>query len=332
MPGVLPEDFGAGAHWSWRGEAVKVDGPTDILVLGDAHGRQDMRDRAAKVVKKLVGATLANRPIHQVDTDSVLGHKNIVLTDGRNSYIMTLIDTPDGYPLAMFIDDVPPQGVDHWVVDVEQTMPRVVRKAPTSGIICFTGNTFLEGPDDPIEVNKLRPGDKILTRDSGLQAIQWVGRRRITGARLHIMPHLRPVRIKAGALDQASPCREVPVSPYHRILVKGRVAQDLFNTDEVLVAAKDLVNGRTIYHESRVAEVTYYHILFAQHEVMQADGVWCESFHPAHMDLSSLDSEEQSALYMQFPNLQEDVYSYGDTARRSLNTSEAALLQYAKTA
>ena len=46
------------------------------------------------------------------------------------------------------------------------------------------------------------------------------------------MPRLRPIRIRAGALGVERPDQELLVSPEHRMLVKGDVAQSLFNVPE----------------------------------------------------------------------------------------------------
>ena len=56
--------------------------------------------------------------------------------------------------------------------------------------------------------------------------------------------------------------------------------QALFNTPEVLVAAGDLANGRTILPDATVREVTYIHLMLANHQVLWANGVETESFHP----------------------------------------------------
>ena len=44
----------------------------------------------------------------------------------------------------------------------------------------------------------------------------------MTGARLYAMPHLRPIRFRAGALGQGRPEDDLLVSPQHRMLVQGR--------------------------------------------------------------------------------------------------------------
>jgi hypothetical protein len=125
------------------------------------------------------------------------------------------------------------------------------------------------------------------------------------------------------------PDEDLIVSPQHRLLVKGAVAQDLFNTPEVLVAAKDLINGETITVDLKLREVTYVHLLFDRHQVMWANGVETESFHPASAALSTLDDGDRARLLATHPELEFDPHTYGSFARRNLSASEAAILAHA---
>ena len=75
----------------------------------------------------------------------------------------------------------------------------------SGGVICFTPGTRIRTPDGLVLVEDLREGDRVQTKDDGAQEIMWKGSRRMTGACMFAMPHLRPVRIKAGALGVERP-------------------------------------------------------------------------------------------------------------------------------
>ena len=130
------------------------------------------------------------------------------------------------------------------------------------------------------------------------------------------------------ALGVERPDQDLLVSPDHRMLLRGRAAQALFNTDEVLVAARDLVNGQTIAVDMALREVTYVHLLLPSHHVLWANGLETESFHPAQADLASLAAEDRMRLLAMFPALDYDPHVYGAAARRMLSTSEAAILMH----
>ncbi|PIE12267.1 MAG: hemolysin-type calcium-binding protein [Rhodobacterales bacterium] len=320
-----------GAAWSWRGDAVRVDGPGELLRLEQTDDEMNIRRRASRMVHRLVGAAISDQTsIEGVELDKPVLDNSFVITDGSQSYTVTMIDvTPGAPPLLMFVNELPPQDRELWVV--HQTYDAQLRdpKGPDSGgVICFTPGTRIDTPDGPRLIQDLREGDKVWTKDNGAQEVLWIGARRMTGARLFAMPRLRPVRIRPGALGIERPDEELIVSPEHRMLVAGRVARDLFNTDEVLVQAKDLINGRNIVSDSQLREVTYIHLLLPEHQIVRANGVETESFHPANTALATLSDVDRGRLLEHHPEFEYNPQAYGGYARRNLSESEAAILMH----
>ncbi|MGL6210409.1 MAG: Hint domain-containing protein, partial [Paracoccaceae bacterium] len=227
-----------GAAWRWTGAPLRVDGPQGVLVLDGAEGVADTRKRAAKMVRRLIGAAVGTSPTAVADEgNEEAPDQGFVVTDGHQSYPVTIIPVPDtGARLLMFLGDVPPVGLDLWVVRtaVDRTAQAAGALA-SGGVICFTPGTWLSTPDGPRRIQSLRPGDLVETRDNGPQPVLWTGHRRMSGARLYAMPHLRPIRFRSGALGIGRPDEDLLVSPQHRMLVKGAAAQALFNTSEVLM-------------------------------------------------------------------------------------------------
>lgn len=323
-----PSSLIVGAAWSWRGTPVRVDGPSSILQLDQADGEADLRRRAARMVRRLVGAAVANDCRSAAELQHPLSDSSFIVTDGAQSFTVTLIEVGPGTPpLLMFLDDIPPQGQALWVV--HHTIGQHVSQADgdqVSGVICFTPGTRLLTPAGLTAVENLREGDLVQTKDNGAQEIRWIGSRRMTGARLFAMPKLRPVRIRAGAFGIGEPGAELIVSPEHRMVVRGPVARALFNTPEVLVTARDLVNGDSVQRDTTLREVTYHHLLLPRHEVLFANGVETESFHPANTALSTLATADRARLLDILPQAAANPHCYGAYARRNLSRSEAAIL------
>ena len=69
-------------------------------------------------------------------------------------------------------------------------------------------------------------------------------------------------------------------SPQHRVLVRSRITQKIFGTDEVLVAAKQLCQLDGIDIALDLGAVTYVHSLFDAHQVVFSNGAETESFLP----------------------------------------------------
>ncbi|HKL05570.1 MAG TPA: Hint domain-containing protein [Roseovarius sp.] len=331
--GAAPvQALNVGAAWSWHGDLVRVDGPSEVLRLEQADGQKNCRKRAARLVQRLVGAARTNkRDISQIKVNEPLMDSGFVVTDGARSFTITLIEVGEGAPpLLMFFDEIPPANTEMWVVhhSVESNRHPASTGPETGGVICFTPGTRIETPEGPRLVEELREGDRVQTKDNGAQEVQWIGSRRMSGARLFAMPHLRPVRIRAGALGIERPDQELLVSPEHRMLIKGDVARALFNTPEVLVTARDLINNGSIAVDVHMREVTYYHLLLPDHQILWANGVETESFHPASTALSTLAPEDRARLLGLDPMLEQEPQRYGGFARRSLSASEAALLAH----
>jgi hypothetical protein len=283
------------------------------------------------MVRRLVGVAVGDTeaPGEESGSDPV-PDQGFIVTDGHQSYTVTLIPVPDtGARLLMLVGDLPPVDQDLWVVRTAIDLTHSGAGARTAGgVICFTPDTRLATPMGPRMIRDLQPGDMIETRDNGPQEVLWCGHRRMTGARLYAMPHLRPIRFKAGALGIGRPDEDLLVSPQHRMLLKGPAAQALFNTPEVLVAAEDLLNDQTVIVDHTLREVTYVHILLQRHNVIWANGLESESFHPSNTALDTVDPAQLGALLQLLPGADANPHSYGDYARRNLSSSEAAILRY----
>jgi hypothetical protein len=322
-----------GTVWRWTGAAVRVDGPQGVLRLEGAEGAADIRKRAARMVRRLVGAAVTGAASAEEafeDPQADLPDQAFIVTDGHHSFTVTIIAVPDtGAHLLMLVGELPPSDQDLWVVrtSIDRTHSGAGARV-AGGVICFTPETRIATPEGSRLIRDLRQGDRILTRDNGPQEVLWTGHRRMSGARLYAMPHLRPIRFKVNAMGLYRPDEDLWVSPQHRMLVKGAAAQALFNTPEVLVAAEDLINDSTIMVDHQLREVTYVHILLEQHNVVWANGLETESFHPSNTAMDTVDPAQREVLKEILPQVEVNPHSYGDYARRNISTSEAAILRH----
>lgn len=188
------------------------------------------------------------------------------------------------------------------------------------GTPCFTTGTLILTARGDRAVETLVPGDLVMTRDHGLQPLRWIGSKTVSG----IGP-LAPVHLRKGALGNR---RDLLVSPQHRMMVDGWRQELLFGQAEVLVSARHLVNGTTITHSPR-REVTYVHLLFDRHEVIEAEGIPTESLHPGDY-LLSCDAALRGELLSIFPGLADaPAAKRRATARCVLKPHEAQLLSFA---
>lgn len=195
-----------------------------------------------------------------------------------------------------------------------------------TAVPCFTAGSLIATPTGQIAVETLRPGDLVLTRDNGVQPIAWAGAKGLSGVDLQTRPQMRPILIKAGALGNGAPERDMMVSPNHRVLVSNATAEIHFGEREVLVAAKHLVDGRTVV-VAQAERVTYFHFMFAHHEIVLSDCAWTESFQPGVESLQGVGQSQRAEIMALFPALAnaDGLQAYG-SARPALKRREAQLL------
>ena len=100
----------------------------------------------------------------------------------------------------------------------------------------------------------------------------------------------------------------------------------MFGTHEVLVAARDLVDG---YLTEKVegGEVEYVHILFDRHQIVWSEGLMSESFLPGPQTTNCFETETMAEICRIFPDLDPKTgKGYGPAVRPALKRYEARLL------
>ncbi|NMJ43293.1 hypothetical protein GWK16_18740 [Roseomonas sp. JC162] len=140
---------------------------------------------------------------------------------------------------------------------------------PPDGEPCFTTGTLIATARGEVAVEDLRVGDLLVTAQGGpaLQPVVWIGHSRANIARHPDPRRIAPVLIKAGALGEGVPHRDLRVSPDHGMFVDG-----------YLVPAGRLVNGTTIIQELWCPEVTYWHVELPAHGLVVSEGAVSESY------------------------------------------------------
>ena len=276
---------------------VNQAGKTDVNLLAndvDAGGGQLM-------ITKINGV-----PVQAGDTVTLpSGLEVVVNADGTITVVSDYQDNPGA---ASFSYEVANQD---GITDVGFVTGQIVP--------CFVAGARIETARGLIRVQDVTVGDLVLTLDSGYQPVRWHGRRHVVrpGA-------LAAVQIPAGAFGTHG---ALAVSPQHRLYLTGWRAELYCGVDEVLVKAMHLVRAGRLRQDLPDVAVTYHHLLFDRHQIICAEGLWSESYHPGPATLADHDPETREELFTLFPELATDpAYGYGPIARPEATAQAAALM------
>ncbi len=248
------------------GDAVFGAGVADTEILFTAStGRIDIN--APGSFTALVNGFTQGDTIHAAGaaTISYTGGSSIELFDGTGNEIGT-IALAETYASGAFLDN---------------SGTITLTEAP-----CFLAGTRLATTAGEIAVERLRIGDRVLTASGAARPIKWIGQRAYDGRFIRGNRDVLPIRIRAGALGENLPHRDLFVSPHHAMFIDG-----------VLIPAEQLVNGVSIVQAPAVASVAYFHIELETHDVLLAEGAAAESFLDCDSRLMFHNAAEFAALY-----------------------------------
>jgi len=257
----------------------------DPLIIGDdlCAGDIYMLDPQAHAWAMTIRDRAANPPApdkYLVADDSELGQPGDMLTlagrmsliaaDGDKVDLVLIAHHPktDAPPALLFVPMAPIEPkVQYTLLSATEDCGEVHLSDITP--VAFTRGTLItlaNGTQSAIE--DLRPGDKVLTRDHGPQSVRWIGQRTVRA-----IGTFAPVVITRGTLSNES---DLIVSQLQRLFIYQQGNDRLTHTAEVLVKARDLVDGDAIFIR-RGGFVEYFHLVFDRHEIIYAEYTPTES-------------------------------------------------------
>ena len=132
--------------------------------------------------------------------------------------------------------------------------------------VCFLPGTGIATPDGEVPVERLAPGDLVLTASGAARSVVWIGTGRVL-APAGRRGAATPVSVRKNALGPGVPNRDLHVTKAHSLYL-----------DDVLIPVEFLVNHRTIVWDDRGQEVALYHVELESHDVLIANGAPAESY------------------------------------------------------
>ena len=125
-------------------------------------------------------------------------------------------------------------------------------------------------------VETLRPGDRVKTLSGECLPVRAIRAQRFERGEGSWPLSMQAVRVRRNALGEGRPRRDLVLGPAHALYFDG-----------LFVPVSALINGRTIMRDADMAAMTvleFFHVVLDRHEVIEAEGAFCESFLELGMD------------------------------------------------
>jgi hypothetical protein len=175
-----------------------------------------------------------------------------------------------------------------------------IRAADPDRVVCFGAGTPIETEAGEVAIERLAPGARVRTVDSGWATIRWIGCARVS---LGPGPHrARPVRLAAGALGAGVPRCDLLLSPAHRVLLGGGLCELVTGSPGALVPARHLVGLPGIGRADDLRSVDYWHFALDRHEIVFSAGLRSESLQLAAGMVRAADRAAAAELAALFRN------------------------------
>lgn len=246
------------------------------------------------------------------DPVSLRAQLTLMAGDGDRVELLVLLHAPADRPLDQSLLVLPLSPMarhsDYTLLQIDPN-PAPVR---LSDIVCVslgrgTRITLSDGRQVPIEA--LQTGERVLTRDHGPQPVRWIGR-----ATLRAQGGFAPVVITAGRMGNTG---DLIVSQHHRMFIYQRSRSALIRTAELLVQAKHLVDGESIFIREG-GFVDYFSLVFDRHEIIYAEGIPAESLMVNEATLAHLPESLAAEVRAHFPDLSQRQHFGTEAGQRLL--------------
>ncbi|MGR3492235.1 MAG: Hint domain-containing protein [Shimia sp.] len=275
---------------------------SDLNVIDTTGGAEQVVDAS-----NLADVINAPPPLPELETVQIIVDGQVLLElpvgDPR------LIETPLGYTVdCIEIEGYPYTIGEDLEVEIKATFNNGADVLTLGNIIipqtvCFVAGTLILTAHGPRAIETLTIGDRVVTRDAGMQPVHWIGASRVTSHMMARDPALRPIRVARDAFGAGMPSRDLFLSRQHRVLVRDWRAEVYFGVaDGVLAPAAALVNDATVtVDHSRDNGVTYFHLATPRHAIIYAEGVEVETFLPSARTLAGMGDAARAEFLALFP-------------------------------
>ncbi len=201
-----------------------------------------------------------------------------------------------------------PDGTD---ADFSRLVPAV--PAFDAAFAAFARGTLFHTETGLVAVEDLLPGDRMRTACGGLQTLLWRGATMLVPQDDRQDSRMgRLTRIAADAFGYGAPLPDLVLGPHARVVRRDRGLPGAEGA-AVLVPASELVDGNSVVSLTPPSAVPVFHIAFAAHVRLEANGIEVESYNPGPGLSGALPPDALGLFLSLFPHLRR-LSDFGPTA------------------
>lgn len=206
---------------------------------------------------------------------------------------------------------------------VEESLAMPLLPAEQGICAVFARGTLIATPEGATAVEDLAPGDAVMTRDAGAQPLAWLGS---VTLRLRAGETAQPagaLRVVAGGFGPLLPEPDLVLHESAHILMP-QAAED-GRRSSALIPLAELADDHSVFRLRPPGPIEFFNLAFETHQIISANGLATESFHPARV-LAAAPGSARETLARLFPYLEGDLPRFGRPCRsyRSSAGSSAA--------
>ena len=202
----------------------------------------------------------------------------------------------------------------------------VVQNAPShacfeSAFTAIARGTIMATEDGPVAIEDLLPGMKVETRDAGYQPLMWVGSTMLSQQKpLSNMP-ARLFRVPVDSFGPSRPMPDLMLAPNARLLHRSPELLEVRNDDAALTLIVAFEDGYSVIRVAPVSPVGVYHVAFRDHQILRANGLEIESYHPGFEVTKHIGGESLRQFLSLFPHI-ESLADFGPLVAHRLSVEE----------
>lgn len=184
-----------------------------------------------------------------------------------------------------------------------------VRVAPALPIFeqafsAFSHGAIISTAEGPVAVEDLVPGMEVETATGEHATLRWIGSiTLIPGAQAATNEPSHLYRVTADAFGPDKPSMGVTFGPGARLMNRTPAIRHALGSEAALTPISALVDGAQVIQMNPVSPVRVYHLAFDTHQIILANGMEVESYHPGPDAHYSMSNEMRAMFVALFPQV-----------------------------